>query len=72
MPADRTHVTVIRGGTIWTGGAAPRLLPRTDLVIEDGVVAAHEPDYRGRADEELDAAGCVVAPGFINAHVHPG
>ena len=72
MTQDRSRITVLRGGTIWTGGAAPRVLPRTDLVIEDGVVAAHEPNYRGRCDEELDATDCVVAPGFINAHVHPG
>ena len=70
--SGRSRITVLRGGTIWTGGTTPRVLPRTDLVIEDGVVAAHEPDYRGRFDEELDATDCIVAPGFINAHVHPG
>ena len=30
------------------------------------------PDYRGRHDVEVDAGGCLVAPGLINAHVHPG
>jgi cytosine/adenosine deaminase-related metal-dependent hydrolase len=72
MLTERTRVTVMRGGTIWTGGPAPRLLPRTDLVIENGVVATLEPEFRGRYDEELDATDCLVAPGFINAHVHPG
>jgi cytosine/adenosine deaminase-related metal-dependent hydrolase len=67
-----SRVTVVRGGTVWTGGFSARVLPRTDLVIEDGVVVALESDYRGRIDVELDATDCIVAPGFVNAHVHPG
>ena len=70
--AGRTQTTVIRGGTIWTGGATPRLHHQADLVIEDGRVAAIEPHYRGHADIELDAQECLVIPGLINAHVHPG
>ena len=70
--SERSRVTVVRGGTVWTGGFSARVLPRTDLVIEDGVVVALEPHYRGRVDVELDATECIVAPGFINAHVHPG
>jgi 5-methylthioadenosine/S-adenosylhomocysteine deaminase len=65
-------VTVVRGGSVWTGGANPRTLSSHDLVIEDGVVVAIEPSYRGRSDIEIDAGGCMVAPGLINAHVHPG
>ena len=70
--SEHGTTTVVRGGTIWTGGAAPRLLHKADLVIENGRVAAIEPAYAGRADVEVDAAGCLVIPGLINAHVHPG
>ena len=35
--------TIIRGGTIWTGGPDPELHERADLLIEDGAVAAIEP-----------------------------
>jgi hypothetical protein len=44
--ADTGHsrVTVVRGGTVWTGGLSARVLLRTDLVIEDGVVVALEPE----------------------------
>ena len=70
MPHPAT--SVVRGGAVWTGGAAPRLLPEHDLVIEDGRVATIEPGYRGRADVEIDAEGCLVAPGLVNAHLHPG
>ncbi len=65
-------ITVIRNGTVWTGGPAPRLLHAHDVVIEAGKVVALEPRYAGRCDREIDAGGCIVIPGLINAHVHPG
>ena len=70
--SQSAKIVVVRDGAVWTGGGEPRLLPRYDVIISDGVVAALEPNYRGRFDEEIDAGGCVVVPGFINAHVHPG
>jgi 5-methylthioadenosine/S-adenosylhomocysteine deaminase len=70
--ADSGGITVVRDGLVWTGGADPRLLPRHDVIIIDGAVATLEPDYRGRVDCEVDAGGCIVVPGLINAHVHPG
>jgi len=72
MSGRPAHVTIVRDGTVWTGGAAPRLLPGHDVVVVDGVVAAIEPGYRGPVTEDIDAGGCLVAPGLINAHVHPG
>ena len=42
-----------------------------DLLIEEGVVAGRERSIAPRGgDEILDAAGLVVAPGFIDMHVH--
>ncbi len=71
MPgAART--TIVREGTIWSGGAAPEVYPQHDLVIEDGNVVAIEANYKGRCDHEVDAGGCLVVPGLINAHVHAG
>ncbi len=64
--------TVVRDGIIWTGGASPQVHARRDLVIENGTVAAIEPAFRGRADTEIDAGGCLVVPGLVNAHVHAG
>lgn len=64
--------TVIRDGTIWTGGEHPRTLESHDLVIENGTVACIEPAWRGHADLEIDAANCLIVPGLINAHVHAG
>lgn len=64
------ETTVIRNGSVWTGVGTG--VVAADLVIEDGTVAALESPYRGRLDLEIDASNCLVMPGFINAHVHPG
>jgi dihydroorotase len=44
---------------------------RRDLLVEDGVVVRLAERIAGRdGDEVLDATGWVVAPGFIDLHVH--
>ncbi|HEY8523322.1 MAG TPA: amidohydrolase family protein [Acidimicrobiales bacterium] len=63
---------VIRGGTVVDGTGAPGR--PADVVIEGGRIAAvGEGVGRGRSGDGatvLDAAGCVVAPGFIDIHTH--
>jgi N-acyl-D-aspartate/D-glutamate deacylase len=57
----------IRGGTIVDGtGAAAR---RGDVGIRGGRIAELG-ELSGRAARELDATGCVVAPGFVDIHTH--
>ncbi len=41
-----------------------------DVRIEDGVIREIAPNISARADETLDARGSVVAPGFVDIHVH--
>jgi dihydroorotase len=41
-----------------------------DVRIEDGVIREIGPNLMGGADEMFDASGSVVAPGFIDIHVH--
>ncbi len=41
-----------------------------DVRIEDGVIREIGPNLEGGADETLDARGSVVAPGFVDIHVH--
>jgi N-acyl-D-aspartate/D-glutamate deacylase len=58
--------TVIRGGTVVDGTGAPRR--RADVSIEGGRIAEIGDHLHG--DVELDAAGHVVAPGFVDIHTH--
>jgi dihydroorotase len=51
---------------------AQKLEGKFDLLLKDGHVAeiAAAGKLRGKADENLDARGLIVAPGFIDIHVH--
>ncbi len=56
----------IKGGTVIDGtGAEPR---RADVAVTDGRIVAIGADLHG--ERELDAGGCVVAPGFVDIHTH--
>src|SRR5207249_7850395 len=61
-----TAEIVIRGGTVVDGSGAPGRV--ADVAIADGLIREIAPDLHG--DTELDASGCVVAPGFIDIHTH--
>jgi N-acyl-D-aspartate/D-glutamate deacylase len=62
MPAE----LAIRGGTLFDGSGAPGRV--ADVAISDGLIQEIGPNLHGR--RELDASGCVVAPGFIDIHTH--
>jgi dihydroorotase len=49
---------------------AQKLNKVLDLKIEDGRVIEIAPRVRGKGRKEIDARGLVVAPGFIDMHVH--
>ncbi len=57
---------LIRGGTVVDGSGAPGHV--ADVAISDGVISEIGTNLRG--GQELDASGCVVAPGFIDIHTH--
>jgi N-acyl-D-aspartate/D-glutamate deacylase len=57
---------VIRGGTIIDGSGAPGRA--ADVAISGGVITDIGPDLEG--EQELDASGCAVTPGFIDIHTH--
>jgi len=61
---------LIKGGHVID--PANRIDALMDVLLRDGRVAEVAPPnkIRGGADEKLDARGLVVAPGFIDLHVH--
>src|SRR5206468_7177570 len=60
---------VIRNGDLIDGTGAPAR--RADLAVRDGRIAAIG-NVSGRAREEIDASGRVVAPGFIDVQGQSG
>lgn len=41
-----------------------------DVLVQDGIIAKVMPDIQETADQQMDAKGCYVMPGFIDLHVH--
>ncbi|MEU5079713.1 MULTISPECIES: amidohydrolase family protein [Streptomyces] len=59
--------TRIRGARLFDGA---HLRGITDVVVEDGIVAAVGTEAGGRADAEVDGRGGTLLPGLIDAHTH--
>src|SRR5438552_2269331 len=59
---------LITGGRVIDGTGLPWYY--ADVGIRDGQIAAVGPLSHAAARLRLDAAGKVVAPGFVDAHVH--
>ena len=63
---------LIKNGIIATLGEKNRVLYGHALLIEDGLIKkiAPQKSFRGKYSKVIDAAGKLVMPGFINAHMH--
>ena len=59
---------LIRNGRVIS--PADELDGQLDLLIEDGEIREIAPKLSGHAYETLDAGGQIVAPGFVDIHVH--
>ena len=59
--------TLIKGGLVLD--PANRIQSVLNVLMEDGRIAAVT-EAEPVADEVVDAAGCIVAPGFIDIHMH--
>lgn len=67
--AAQPHYDIlIRGGTIIDGSGAPRY--SADVAIAGQRIAAIGNLAAVSADQVVDAAGKIVAPGFIDSHTH--
>ncbi|OLF14938.1 amidohydrolase [Actinophytocola xanthii] len=55
--------------TLFTGGRVHGS-PATALAVDDGVITWVGVEFPGAATETVDLAGALVAPAFVDAHVH--
>src|SRR5262249_31776636 len=58
------------GGCVVDTEPAPHALPATDLLIEDGVIAAVGAGLPADGAEVIDASRHIVLPGFVDTHRH--
>ncbi|MDD4308509.1 MAG: amidohydrolase family protein [Thermoplasmata archaeon] len=57
----------LKGGWVVTQNPKREIL-KADVLIENGLIS--QIGKVGKADEVIDAKGCAVIPGLINAHTH--
>lgn len=78
-PSDRDPLNDAAGATLVSGGTLVRrrgsawVTERADVLIEGTVISTVGSDlrlHRGKVDRMIDASGCVVLPGLVNAHTH--
>lgn len=65
---------IIKNGSIVTWGEPNQILERHEILVQDGIIRAIEPEgrltERFPQEEVLDAEGQVIMPGNICAHTH--
>ena len=57
--------TLLKGGTVVSGSGQKR----SDILMEDEKIVQMGKDLSG-ADQTVDVSGCLLFPGFIDAHTH--
>ncbi len=69
-PRKENYSLLIKGGRLIDPAA--KIDATMDVLLRDGQVAEIAPPgkTRGTAHEKFDARGLIVAPGFIDLHVH--
>ena len=65
MSAD--YQLIIRGGTVVDGSGGKAM--SADVAISDGLIV-EVGRILGTAEEEIDAGGLIVTPGFVDVHTH--
>lgn len=61
---------LIRNATVVTMDETRREIAGGDVLIRGGVIAAVGPGLQAPGAAVVEAAGCVVTPGFVNTHHH--
>ncbi|MDL5502776.1 MAG: amidohydrolase family protein, partial [Candidatus Methanoperedens sp.] len=58
---------VIKGGTVLMCG---EIIKNGVIAVDNGLIAFVGKDTKVKADKIIDAKGCAVMPGLVNAHTH--
>lgn len=66
--ASTQYDLIIRNGEVFDGSNTA--LKKMDIAIKDDKIIQLAPHITASAKKEIDASGLVVAPGFIDVHVH--
>ncbi|MEU3644168.1 amidohydrolase family protein [Lentzea sp. NPDC034063] len=61
---------LIRGGAVVTVDEALGVLPRADVLIDNGRILGVGPGLDARGAKIVDATDMIVLPGFVNTHHH--
>ncbi|RSD09280.1 amidohydrolase family protein [Amycolatopsis eburnea] len=62
--------TLVQGGVVLSMDPGVGTLPRGDVLVEDGRIAAVAPALDAGGAEVVDATGKIVLPGFVDTHRH--
>ena len=68
--APAPHKMLIRGATIISMDGKVGNLPRGDILIADGVIAAIGKNLQADGAEVIDAAQMIAIPGMVDTHRH--
>ena len=58
---------LLRNGSVLVDGV---LRTGMDVHVEDGIIRQIGSRVEARAADEIDVAGCIVAPGYVDLHIH--
>ena len=61
---------IIRDGQVVDGTGTAAI--NADIAVSDGKIAAIGGALKATAAQEIDAAGMIVTPGFVDVHTHYG
>ncbi|WP_051357303.1 amidohydrolase family protein [Azorhizobium doebereinerae] len=67
---EKGRPVLIRGSTVVTMDPALDVLATGDVLVRDGRIAAMGAKLEAPDAEVIDAKGAILAPGFINSHIH--
>jgi len=70
QPAPRSHLVLLKGGTVLTMDPALGDFTRADVLIDGSKIAAVGPSVSAGAAEVVDASDRIVMPGFVDTHRH--